>query len=445
MGDGGSVDLTSVFVVALSPLVIAYVVACFRDPVRYALPPYAVLIPFGSAFRVLPGPFGGVSSLLGLLLGAALLTQLVTTRRGSVRLPLAVPVWLAFLALSGFSLFWSIAPGASFLDFRVLASQVLLLVALVLTRFDERTLRLFATSLMAGGVAVVLYGFAQITLLGGLPGKQTGPGDGPPRFGDDLLGANNEAAALLLPLAIAVTRALTESGRSRWFHGAATLLILVGILMTGSRGGLLGALVVFMVVVWLGTARRSRKIFVAAAAAVLVTVLLVLQPGGVGRRQVENSTDSSGRTDIWMVGAQSCSKYCLLGAGWGAFPTVYQQELASTPEARVQPRGATFEPHSIFLLAVIELGLPGLLLLLVGLGIALVSAWRLPAAMRAPPMAALLATMVSSFFLSNMKFKFFWAVFAYVAVCETVAAVRARQKPALPTTGRLVPVDEEVR
>ena len=433
-----------VFVLALSPLIVAYVIACFRDPLRWALPPYAVLIPFGSAFRVFPGAFGGASSLLGLLLGAALVTQLVTTRRGSVRLPLAVPVWLAFLALSGFSLFWSIAPGAGFLDFQQLASQVLLLVALVLTRFDERDLRLFATSLMAGGIAVVLYGLAQITVLGGLPGKRTGPGDGPPRFGDDLLGANNEAAALLLPLAIAATRALTESGRSRLFHGAASLLLLVGILMTGSRGGLLGAAVVFLVVTWLGSAPRARKIAVSVAAAVLVTVMLVFQPGGFGRRQVENSTNSSGRTDIWMVGAQSCSQYCLYGAGWGAFPTVYQQELASTPEARVQPRGATFEPHSIFLLAVVELGLPGLLLLVIGLGVALVSAWRLPAAMRAPPMAALLSTIVSSFFLSNMKFKFFWAVLTYVAVCETVAAIsRAREKPALLTTGRLVP--EEVK
>ena len=434
--------MTTVFVVALSPLVVAYVIACFRDPVRYALPPYCVLIPFGSSFKVLPGAFGGVSSLLGLLLGAALLTQLVTTRRGSVRIPLAVPVWLAFLALSGFSIFWSIAPAATFDDLRILGSQVLLMVALVLTRFDERTLRLFATSLMAGGVAVVCYGLFQITVLGGLPGKRTGPGDGPPRFGDDLLGANNEAAALLLPLAVAASRTLTESGRSRLFHGVATLLLLLGILMTGSRGGLLSAFVVFAVVLWLGIAPRTRKVAIAATATVLITLALVFQPFGFGRRQVENSTNSSGRTDIWLVGAQACPLYCLVGAGWGAFPTVYQQELSSTPEARVQPRGATFEPHSIFLLAVIEVGLPGLVLMVIGLAVALVSAWRLPAASRAPPMAALLSTVVSSFFLSNINYKFFWAVIAYVAVAETVAA--AAQGRDEPDIGGLVPVEQKV-
>jgi O-antigen ligase len=433
-----------VLVVVLAPLVVAYVVACFRNPLRYALPPYAVLIPFGSTFSVAPGPFGGASSLLGLLLGAALLFQLVTTRRGPATLPLVVPVWLAFLALSGFSLFWSIAPIAGFLDWRILASQVLLMVALVLTRFDERSLRLFGTSLMAGGLAVVGYGFVQMTLLGGLPGRRTGPGDGPPRFGDDLLGANNEAAALLLPLAIAAHRALTESGRSRWFHSGATLLLLVGILLTGSRGGLLSAMVVLAIVLWLSGVRRSVKVVTAVTVAALLAAIVVVQPAGLASRQVSNAASSSGRSDIWQVGARACPLYCLGGAGWGAFPTVYEQRLASTPEARVQPRGSTFEPHNIYLLAAIELGLPGLLLLTLGLAISFSSALRLPAALRGPPMAALVATMVSSFLLSNMKFKFFWAVLAYVAISETVAAARRpRPEPVLLPTGRLVPAQPD--
>ena len=58
--------------VACAPLVVAFVVACFRDPLRYALPPYTVLIPFSSLLTIAPGPMGSVSTLLGLLLGAAL-------------------------------------------------------------------------------------------------------------------------------------------------------------------------------------------------------------------------------------------------------------------------------------------------------------------------------------------------------------------------------------
>ena len=424
-------SLTLLLVVAASPLLIAYVVACLRDPLRWAMPPYAVLIPFSSLLSVAPGPFGSVSTLLGLLLGVALVFQLVTSRRKSAHLPAAVPVWLAFLALSGFTLFWSVAPRATADDFLILASQVLLFVAIVLTGFDATTLRRLETALLLGGVLIVTYGLAQVTVLGGLPGKPEGGGAA--RFGDELLGANNQAAALLLPLAIAAARALTGPRNSRLLHGAATLLILFGILMTGSRGGLLATVVVLAAVLVLGPARVAIKVALAAAAAVVLLVVLVANPGGFGARQLERE-GSSGRTDIWAVGAHACRLYCLTGAGWGGFPVVYQQELAAVPEARIQERGTNFEPHNIFLLAAVETGVLGLVLVTLGLILALLSAMRLPRAMRAPPAAAVLATLLSSFFLSNLGYKFFWAVLIYVAVSETVAASRRAGTPvsALP-------------
>lgn len=416
-------SLTLLLAVAASPLLVAYVVACVRDPLRWAMPPYAVLIPFSSLLSVAPGSFGNVSTLLGLLLGVALVFQLLTNRRGSAHVSAAVPVWLAFLALSGLTLFWSVAPRVSADDFIILASQVLLFVAIVLTRFDATTLRRLETALLLGGVLIVSYGLAQVTVLGGLPGRPDGGGAA--RFGDELLGANNQAAALLLPLAIAAARALSGPRNSRLLHGAAALLIIFGILMTGSRGGLLATCVVLAAVLVLGPARVATKVALAAAATVVLLVVLLANPGGFGERQLGRE-GSSGRTDIWAVGAHACRLYCLTGAGWGGFPIVYQQELAAVPEARIQERGTNFEPHNIFLLAAVETGIAGLVLVTLGLVLALLSALRLPQAMRAPPAAAVLATMVSSFFLSNLGYKFFWAVLIYVAVSETVAAASRR-------------------
>jgi O-antigen ligase len=427
--------------VACVPLLVAYVIACFRDPLRYALPPYAVLIPFSSLLAIAPGPFGSVSSLLGLLLGLTLLVQLVTTRRSSPRLPAEVPVWLALLALCGLSLFWSIAPRATVLSFAVLGSLVLLFVVLVLTRFDRVTLRRFETSIVLGGVLVVCYGLAQLLFLGGLPA----PDGRAARFGNDLLGANNQAAALLLPIAIAAARTLAGSSRWRRVYGAATLLLIFGVVMTGSRGGLLSTVVVLGAVVALSGARRATKVGLAAAAAVLVMVVLVVNPGGVGRRQVQE-TSSSGRADIWAVGMQACSVHCLVGAGWGGFPTAYSLEQASVPEARVLERGTAFEPHNIFLLAAVEAGVLGLLLVLLGFGLALRSAVRLPAAMRGPPVAALLGTLVSSIFLSNLEFKFFWAILAYVTISQSVAEeARATHPLEEPSGSRFVATGQDVR
>jgi O-antigen ligase len=431
----------TLFVVAASvPLVVAFVIACLRDPLRYALPPYAVLIPFSSLLSIAPGPFGSLSSLLGLLLGISLVAQLATTRRGSHAIPLAVPIWLAYLGLSGLSLFWSIAPKATAADFAVLASQVLLFVALAVTRFDDVTLRRFGTALVIGGVLAVVYGLAQLTVLGGLPA----PDGRAARFGNDLLGANNQSAALLLPIAISSGRALIGSARSRVTYGALLLLLLFGVLMTGSRGGLLATVVLLGFALLLSGTRLTTRLALVGAVAVLLVVVFVAAPGGVGSRQLKQGSNSSGRADIWAVGVHSCRLYCLTGAGGGAFPTVYHQELESVPEARIQERGSAFEPHNIFLLAVIEVGVLGLALIVVGLGSALISSLRLPREKRGPPVAALVGTVVSSFFLSNLEFKFFWAVLAYVAISETVAAGQRAVGPPVPVD-RPVAADGGVR
>lgn len=416
--------ITLLVAVAAAPVLVAYVVACFRDPLRFAVPPYAVFIPFSSALAIAPGPFGSVSSLLGLLAGVALMAQLVTTGRSSLRIPATVPVWLMFLALAGLSVFWSVAPQATARSFGVLASLVLLFVALALTQFDRVTLTRFETAILLGGVLAVFYGLAQWLFLGGLPT----PDGRAARFGNDLLGANNQAAALLLPVAIAVARTVTGSGRRRLVHGTAVILLLVGVLLTGSRGGLLATIAVFCTVVVLTRQGRGILLSVGAVVGVLLAVVLLVNPGGLGERQARE-TDSSGRADIWAVGVNACRDYCLVGTGWGGFPTVYAETRASVPEAKVLKRGTAFEPHNIWMLAVVEAGVLGLFLVALALGSSLVTALRLPESMRAPPAAAVVGTLLSSLFLSNLEFKFFWAVLAYVAISATVARHGSGARP----------------
>lgn len=410
--------------VAAVPFIIAFAAACLRDPLRHALPAYAALVPFSSLLSFAPGRFGSLSTILGLVLGVALLGQLVTTRRGSPRIPLEVPIWLAFLAWCGLSIFWSIAPRATAEDFALLASLVLLFVALALTRVDPLALRRFELGTVLGGVLIVAYGVAQLALTG------QGAGVSAARFGDDLLGANNQAAALLLPIAITAARAVTgpRVGGHRLAYGAATLFMVLGVILTGSRGGLLATLVVLGSVLFFTGARTATKLALTAAAAVLLAVVLLVNPGGVGERQVTNDT-SSGRSEIWAVGLHSCRLYCLTGAGWGSFPVVYEEEQPSVPEARALKGGTAYEPHNILLLAAVEVGVPGLLLVLAALAVATRSALRLPRYMRGPPAAALAGTLVSSFFLSNLEFKFFWAVLMYVVISSSVAAVRREERP----------------
>jgi len=421
---------TEVVVVVLAPFVLAFLIACFREPTRIALPAYAASIQFGSGLSTgLPAPLGSLSSLLGIVLGTALLVQLVTLRRSGYRISAEIPVWLAFLALTGVTVFWSVSPHLTVPSFLNFASLVLMSVLLMLTGVNRAELRLTESALLIGGLLAVSYGLAQLLFLGGLPSSD----EGSPRFGNDLLGPNNQAAALLLPFAIAMGRMALTEGRRRAAYTLAATVLLTGVVLTGSRGGLLAAIVTVIAVI--AFTRRGRRALVAYALSgvMLLGGLIALQPAGVGERLIQSEQTSSGRAEIWEVALSACKSYCLIGSGWGTFPRVYALERASVPEARVLKRGTSYEPHNIWILAAIETGLLGLLLVSLGFALSLRTALRVPAWVRGPPVAALLGTVVCGIFLSNLEYKFFWMVLVYVSLSHQVATSElTTDDPAVP-------------
>ncbi|MBA3310151.1 MAG: O-antigen ligase family protein, partial [Nocardioidaceae bacterium] len=244
----------------------------------------------------------------------------MTARRtAAVRLSPTVPVWLLFLSLAGASVLWSVNPDATVSDFVILASLILLYVFVSLSHVDRVVLRRTENGLLLGGVIVTCWGLAQLFLLGGFPDDTAAVGPAPDgRFGNDLVGPDNLPVALLLPLVVALSRAVTLTGRpQRFLHALIALLILGGILMTGSRGGILAALVAAVTLAFV-IPRSARASLLAYGAVGLAVAALVwiYHPWGVAEREVE-TTSSSGRTDIWQVGLAACPRYCPVGSGWG--------------------------------------------------------------------------------------------------------------------------------
>jgi O-antigen ligase len=96
------------------------------------------------------------------------------------------------------------------------------------------------------------------------------------------------------------------------------------------------------------------------------------------------------------------------------------------PDAAVLVGGGNYQPHNVWLLVAIELGLPGLVLLATALIVTFHEALRLPTAMRGPPMSGFIATIVAALFLSNLEYKFFWMALIMVALSRNVALVESR-------------------
>lgn len=418
---------------AATPLVVWVALLCLRDPMRVALPLYAAVIPFGGVLAPADSKFTSLSSLVGMLLGLGLLLQLLRARPVGVQLSSTVPVWLLLLGVAGATVLWSRAPQTTESSFAILGGLVITYVLVALMPVDRDVLRRVENGLLAGGLIAVGYGLFQLLVLGGFPSDPPVPGATDGRFGNDLLGPNNQAVAFILPLVISLVRTTSVRDRHRrvWYALTAVLLLL-GVLMTGSRGGILSTILAVGVLSMAVPEGRRRLVSFGLVGTTVAAVIFVLHPLGLAERTVE-TTSSSGRTDIWRVGLAACPQYCAFGSGWGTFRTVYADTQATVADARVLSGAGNYEPHNVWLLVGIELGALGVLLLAAGLVLTFVDARRLPAELRGPPLSGLVATVFAAFFLSNLEFKFFWMALMLVVISRNIAQLEAGSSSLTPS------------
>jgi O-antigen ligase len=414
------------------PIVVIGVLVGLRSPVGALVAAYAAIVPLGSAVDLplpLPPPFDTLSSIVGVLASAALLAQLALVRRGAPRLSRSVPLWLVFLGLSGMTFAWSVDPAATSKELFLLASVTALYVVAALLPITPDQLRRIGTAIIGGATAASLLGLA-LFVTGHAPVGKSGA----PRFlitGDD---PNPTAAGLLLPLVLAVWRALdgrrAPIARIGWASAATAMGL--GIVLTGSRGGIVAALIG---VIALGLQTGTAKRFLAAGVVVALVGFLTLALAPAALQQRLANSDSTGRTEIWRLGLSSCSQYCLAGSGWGTFPDVYQRQFRTDPRAGGF-RTAGFRAHNIWLQALIELGVVGLIVLVLAFAAAAQELLALPRAERAPPLAALVALAVASSLVSNLTFKYFWLVFMYAAFTVNAGRVGTISPATAPAGSR---------
>jgi O-antigen ligase len=407
-----------VVLVAALPAVVGLAVVSGRDPLGVVLPAYAATVPFGSGLAVpgLPTSLFSASSLAGLVLTAVLMARLALGRRGPARVPAAVVAWLVFAAVAGTSVYWSISTSSTVQAYAITCSLIALYAAVRLSAVDATVLRRLEAGILVGGTAAAAYGLYQYatgTLVVGVGGDV--------RFGRDLTDPNHLAATLLLPLTLSLSRAGAATRVwLRLLYGGIAALVLIAIVLTGSRGGVLGVLAVFAVLA-LTSVHRVRVLATGGAVLAVLAVLVVSVPSAVNDRLLDEG--SSGRTGIWKVGLAGCPEYCLAGAGWGTFGKVYDEYLSRTSGAKAL-RDREMGSHNVYLGTAVELGMAGLLMLVVALALCLREAVVLPKAVRGPPLAALCGLLFTTMLLGNLRFKYFWLVLIYVGVCHAVHAAR---------------------
>lgn len=334
------------------------------------------------------GSVGGVSPHLAGL-GLATLAVLVGWRRGSVR-PFWSPlflVYVVFVAVQGATYVSatdrSLAIGAAFDGVRTLVFLVLLTWIMAsrgwVTRIAAVAVACIAAlSLLSVvgqyvfGNSTTFFGFSGVTVvdLGGATQRHTGP------LPDSNFWARQ--IVMFIPLALSLWT-LRRFKSLRWVWLAAAGVCMVGVYLSGSRGGLLAMGVA--VVTWFLCAGRKYRMLLLLAPLTAVVVLMIPGLGSrlstvtqVGTALAGEQADPSieGRVAALKAGINMIKEHPLLGVGAGNFETVepdYLRRFGIVSEK-------TWAPHNLYLQMAAEGGVLGLLAWLAFYAGALVTALR---------------------------------------------------------------------
>lgn len=356
---------------------------------------------------------------MSVALGAS--AVLLISGRVRRRVPPMVALWMAFFSVTVLSVGWSVDAGESIDDVATLASVAAVFLAVAIVDPLARLLPTLERAIVWGGALGAVWG-----IVGFITGTLPSGASGTPRF-SSIDAPNTTAATLLLPFVLAVASAMgRESGgrlrasilgaqRTPVDAGLAAVLF-CGILITGSRGGVVAAIVATGVLLLTSGRGRVSIRIVMALGALMVVVFLAAPPA---LKDHLTATHSTGRTSLWSLGVEACETYCLMGSGYGTFPAVYAETFRSSPQASGY-HSAEFKAHNIWLEAAVEIGLAGLLVMLIAVVMTMSHALRSPPPRRGAALAGLAGVLVANMFLSHVSFRYFWLVLLYVALAGSV-------------------------
>ena len=267
--------------------------------------------------------------------------------------------------------------------------------------------------------------------------------------------ANEFGTLAVMCLPLAVYFLVRPNPLWRRLVGAGALVVLVvGFIWTGSRGGFLALLAVGAFLLLRYNAIRARwRVLMTSLLALLFAAAAsdsywkgmktILQP-----EADYNLTDDAGRMQVWKRGIGYMAQHPVFGVGGANFPTAEGTLSPLAANATVGRPVKWSAAHNSFLQVGAELGVPGLLFFLGVLGSAFAAlrtvqrSWAYGAPHdRSPPeaqmaetlAASLLGYVVGAFFLSLAYHELLYTLLALVGALQKVAGAPAiaRRRPSV--------------
>jgi O-antigen ligase len=342
------------------PTIVAALPFCtflaFRYPMIFPFGLYVALVPFDSLLQVSGGGatlgrFVAIATAGTMIIHALLLRRAFVPHR-------AWFFWAATVIYMAVSLLWT-TDSANGVLVTLTVVQLFCFMTILAMYPATKTEFMVGLALVIGcGLLAAAYGIQQY-LAGNVSGEQGS------RLsltaGGYEMDFNYFAASFILPMAVATCFTFyAKHTIAKIASGLATLVMMAGLLVTGSRGAFIAAVAIFL---YFGF--RSRfKLQVAGFLAVVGSVTLLF-PSVYYRFANDPSGQqgsASGRTFIWQTGLYSLRDHILFGTGVGSYADTYDRNFLHVYQASFQ--GWSRPSHSILVGGLTELGVVGLLLVL---------------------------------------------------------------------------------
>ncbi len=221
---------------------------------------------------------------------------------------------LAFLGWSAISIAWSQSTATGLESvMRYALDAALIPIAYTAVRDRRDAVHVFAAIVVGATIAAVSAILSPPAAESAVAGRATGT------VGDP----NELAAALIVGLAVAMAFAANRhfNVRQRALAGVAATLCLTGILISLSRGGLIGLAAALVIAVVVGGRWRRRVLGLGGALALLAVGYFAFFASLPAQERVLNISggNGSGRLELWTVGLRMIEAHPVNGVGTGQF------------------------------------------------------------------------------------------------------------------------------
>lgn len=290
--------------------------------------------------------------------------------RGLLLAPFALMVsWFAV------SLAWAEEPGPGGERVFEWVLTGAILVAVAVTVRTPRDVRLILAGLVLGPVMSVIIGIANDGLTGAPVEVDTATS-----VEGRLVGGVGDPNFLALGIVPAIVLAVILGGArpaARSAVAAAIGVLVVGLVASQSRGGLVAAAVTCVAAV-IFMAGERRKVLLAAATVVAIGIVyLTANPAPLERVTEQNEKGGTGRTDLWDVAASVYADHPVAGVGLDNF-TVHSPRYTDQAGGLQYVDLIADRPHAVhntYLQTLVETGIVGLLLFLAAVAAGLRALW----------------------------------------------------------------------